>query len=157
MKRGSIAVLAAGTLLTLAIPARADSSSLAEAMSETYGAKIAAQFPSGDRRAVKQCLGNAMAQGIPNDDQALILQALNTRKLTPDSKRAIEKWIGGAVVHGPLRKPEFNDPSTFTDGKLTYADGTPQLDSDKANGKRMDENLRQLCPQYADQILKTGM
>jgi len=136
--------------------ARADTTAdLGDALGEKYGALVAWQLPESDRDAVKRCIGLAMATGIPEDAQALILDVLQNHNLTPEAKTAIADWIGGSAVHGSPRPPDPDDPSSFKDGKFTYADGTPLLDSDATNAQRMDANLHQLCPEHVGKIKST--
>jgi hypothetical protein len=138
----------------LANPASAqgDGSKLSALLSGAYGPAIASSFPISDRKAVAECVGKAFTSGIPEDDQALIVSAFETKQLTSQSKTAIEKWIGGAAIHGALRKPSFNDPSTYPNGGLSYADGTPQLQSDEDVERRVGANLKKFCPIYAERV-----
>jgi hypothetical protein len=129
-----------------------DSATLQDALTEHYGVPISKQVAGGDQE-LASCVGKAMAEDIPQDDQSAILRAIQTKQLTPETKALMEKWLGGASVHGPLRKPDINDPSTYVNGQLTYGDGTTELATDEAGNKRIMRNMHGMCPQY-DALMK---
>ncbi|GAB2176900.1 hypothetical protein [Dongia sp. agr-C8] len=113
---------------------------LAGAFARTYGAQVADAFPEGQRADVARCIGQAMASGIPLNDQFLIYDQLDTGRATPASRAAMQRWIGGAVATGPIR-------SSFTQS------GGPGGDPAAA---RIDGNIQQFCAQYRDRLMKAG-
>jgi len=118
---------------------------LADAFARTYGTRVANAFPSDQRAAVAQCVGQAMANGIPLNDQFLIYDALESGQSTSASQAALQRWVGGPVLHGPIMGG-YNK-------KHTYADGTEIGGSASA---RIESNLQQTCALYKDRLMKAG-
>jgi hypothetical protein len=113
---------------------------LAAAFAEAYGARVAESFPADQRRDVALCIGQAMATGIPLNDQFLIYDQLDTGQSTPESQAAMKRWIGGPVVNGPQR-------SSYK------GSGGPGGDPAAA---RIDGNIQQFCAAYKDRLMKAG-
>ena len=123
---------------------------LAGALTRAYGVRVANEFPASQRAAVSRCIGQAMASGIPANDQVLIFDGINAGKPSPASQAAMGKWLGGTAVHGPMTKLNYNDPS-----RLTYADGTVTRAPDRP-AERIEANIWQFCRPYTDRLMKTG-
>jgi hypothetical protein len=119
---------------------------LVGAFARTYGARVAEAFPAAQRAGVAQCVGRAMATGIPLKDQFLIYDAIESGQSTSASQTALHRWVGGPVLHGPMRGGYSN--------KLTYADGTT-VTGDPAT-ERIEGNLQQTCAPYKDRLMKSG-
>jgi hypothetical protein len=119
---------------------------LAGAFARSYGARVADAFPADQRAGIAHCVGQAMATGIPLNDQFLIYDAIDTGRSTAASQAALQRWVGGTVLHGPLRGGFSN--------KLRYADGTTVTGDPAA--RRMEGNLQQYCGPYKDRLLKAG-
>jgi hypothetical protein len=119
---------------------------LAGAFTRTYGAQVADAFPADQRAGIAHCVGQAMATGIPLNDQFLIYDAIDSGRSTSASQAALQRWVGGTVLHGPLRGG-FNN-------KLRYADGTTVTGGPAA--ERIEGNLQQYCGPYKDRLKRAG-
>jgi hypothetical protein len=119
---------------------------LAGAFARTYGAQVADAFPADQRAGVAHCIGQAMATGIPLNDQFLIYDQIDTGRSTAASQAALQRWVGGTVLHGPLRGG-FNNKSRYADG--TTVTGDPAAE-------RIEGNIQQFCGPYKDRLMKAG-
>jgi hypothetical protein len=119
---------------------------LVGAFARTYGARVAEAFPAAQRAGVAQCVGRALATGIPLNDQFLIYDAIESGQPTAASKTALLRWVDGPVLHGPMRGGYSN--------KLTYADGSTVTGNPAT--ERIEGNLQQACAPYKDRLMKTG-
>jgi hypothetical protein len=119
---------------------------LADAFARTYGARVAEALPSTQRAGVAECVGRAMATGIPLNDQFLIYDAIESGRETAGSQAALRRWVDGTVLHGPMRGGYNN--------KRTYADGTTVTGNPAS--ERIEGNLQQACAAYKDRLMKAG-
>ena len=119
---------------------------LAGAFTRTYGAQVADAFPADQRAGIAHCIGQAMASGIPLNDQFLIYDQIDTGQTTAASKAALQRWVGGTVVHGPMQGGFSN--------KSRYADGTTMTGDPAA--ERIEGNIQQFCGPYRDRLKRAG-
>jgi len=138
---------------------------LAGAFARSYGARVAESFPAAQRDGVARCIGQALAYGVPLEDQFLIYDQLKSGKKTPQSQAAMARWLGGPVVHGPV-KTSFKNNNTggFKNNnnanpapapRLSFADGTAVPAADVV-AARIDGHIQQFCAPYKDRLMKAG-
>lgn len=107
-------------------------------------------YSSGEWGNIAGCLGPSLVRGIPAGDQATMLKAVNSGKMTPEADALFGKWMGVSPARGQPVEPDPTNPATFAGGKLHYADGTAVADVTPENSTRIQQNAETICPDLVD-------
>jgi len=97
------------------------------------------------------CIGPSLVRGIPAQDQATMLRAMNSGTMNSQADALFGKWMGVSPARSQPVKPDPTNPATFAGGKLHYADGSAVADVTAENSTRVQENAATICPNLVDQ------